>query len=172
MSISILFLSSKSNFHWLEVDIRANLKWKSKFFSRKGLQQTSTCSHRICYWNFYRVYKPTLYNSLRRMPSFISSSNSSCRIRTRTPVIGAGPTASTRRPTESKFHKHWLLLTQSTGVEKSNNMINPIVRILITLKLQCTCIWYLYLMPQFWWRGCSLYMMMPLFRWWSCKRMY
>lgn len=42
MAISVLFLISKSNFHGIYVDIRSNLKWKGEFFSRKGLQQTST----------------------------------------------------------------------------------------------------------------------------------
>lgn len=52
--------------------------------------------------SFFRVYKPTSYNSLKRTPLFISSSS---RIKTRIPVTGVDPAASTRLPIESKLPK-------------------------------------------------------------------
>lgn len=50
---------------------------------------------------FFRVYKPTSYNSLKRTPLFISSSSS--RIKTRIPVTVVDPAASTRPHIESKL---------------------------------------------------------------------
>lgn len=49
---------------------------------------------------FFRVYKPTSYNNLKRTPLFISSSS---RIKTRIPVTVVDPAASTRPHIESKL---------------------------------------------------------------------